>query len=99
MKSFKQTLEFYIYEQNEIVLFICVCVCVVDYIGRCSDGVLAGQPGFDSRQGQYISLLYSVQTDSGTQLASCPKCTGPLSLGVKRQEREADHLSYCRDQE
>jgi hypothetical protein len=43
----------------------------------------------------YFSLLgvnvYVVQTDSGAHPASYPTGTGALSLGLKRQGREADH--------
>jgi hypothetical protein len=40
---------------------------------------------------QDFTLLYGVQTDSGTHLASYPVGTGALPPGVKRQGREADH--------
>jgi hypothetical protein len=46
------------------------------YLSRYSDGLLAGRPGFDSRQGQDISLLYSVQTGSGAHPASYTMDTG-----------------------
>jgi hypothetical protein len=39
-----------------------------------------------------FSLLYSVQTDSETHPASYPMSTRGSFPGVKRQEREADHL-------
>jgi hypothetical protein len=49
-------------------------------------GLGAGNPGFESRQGQDFSLLHSVRTGSGAYAASYPTGTG-----VKRQGREADH--------
>jgi hypothetical protein len=41
------------------------------------------------RDKRFFSLLYSVQTDSGTRLTSHPMGTYP---DVKRPRREADHL-------
>jgi hypothetical protein len=58
---------------------------------RYSDGLRAGRPGFDSRQRQNVSLLYSVQAGSGAHPASYPMGIGAISPGVKRQGREADH--------
>jgi hypothetical protein len=46
---------------------------------------------FESRYAQEFSLLYVVQTGSGTHPASYPMGKGALSLGIKRQGREADH--------
>jgi hypothetical protein len=43
---------------------------------RYSDGLRAGRPGLDSRQGQDISLLHSVQTGYEAHLVSYPKGTG-----------------------
>jgi hypothetical protein len=40
------------------------------------DGLRAGQPGLDSRQGQDVSLLHNVQTGSGFHPASYPVNTG-----------------------
>jgi hypothetical protein len=37
---------------------------------------MAGQPGFDSRQGKYSSILHSVQTDSGAHPTSYPIGSG-----------------------
>jgi hypothetical protein len=45
------------------------------------DGLRAGQPGLDSRQGQDVSLLHNVQTGFGARPASYPVSTGALSLG------------------
>jgi hypothetical protein len=55
-----------------------------------SDGLLAGQPGFDTRQGQGI-YLYST--------ASAP-ALGPIQTvsWVKRLGREADHSSPYSDE-
>jgi hypothetical protein len=39
------------------------------YVSRYSYGLQTGQVGFDSRQGQDISLLHNVQTGSGTHSA------------------------------
>jgi hypothetical protein len=50
-----------------------------------------GRPGFDSRQGQEIFLLHSVQTGSGANPDSYPMGAGALSPGVKWPRREADH--------
>jgi hypothetical protein len=47
--------------------------------------------GFDSRQGQVVSLLHVVQAGSGAHPASYPIDTGGSSPGVKRPGREADH--------
>jgi hypothetical protein len=38
-----------------------------------------------------VSLLRSVQTESGAHPASYPMGTGSFSPGLKRTEREADH--------
>jgi hypothetical protein len=46
------------------------------YHSRYSDGLLAGQPGFDSWQGKEIFLLLSAQTSSGAHPASHPMGTG-----------------------
>jgi hypothetical protein len=37
-------------------------------LSRYTDGLPAGQPGFESQQGQDISLLHSIQTGSGAHL-------------------------------
>jgi hypothetical protein len=42
--------------------------------------------------GSSISLLHIVQTGYGVHPTSYPMGTGALSPGVKRPEREADHL-------
>jgi hypothetical protein len=56
-----------------------------------SGRLVAAEPGFDSRQGKDFSLLHSVQTGSGVQLASYPMCTRDVFQGVKQSGREADH--------
>jgi hypothetical protein len=43
---------------------------ILELMSRYSDGLWTGRPGFDSRQGQYFSLVYSVQTRSGAHKAS-----------------------------
>jgi hypothetical protein len=43
-----------------------------------------------------LSFHHSVQNGSGTHPASYPMVPGALSLGVKRPEREADHLHPSR---
>jgi hypothetical protein len=45
------------------------------------DGLRAGQPGMDSRQGQDVSLLHDVQTGSGAHPASYPMSTGGSFFG------------------
>jgi hypothetical protein len=59
---------------------------------RYSDGLGAGRPGFGSRQGQDI-YLSSIGSSRGLGLTQSPlQCVpGPLSLGIKRPWREADH--------
>jgi hypothetical protein len=51
-------------------------------ISLYSDGLLAGWPGFDSRQGNDFSLLHRVHTGSEAQPASYPmgKLKLPLCL-------------------
>jgi hypothetical protein len=39
---------------------------------RYSDGLQAGRSGFDSRQGEYVSLLHSVQNGSRVHPSSYP---------------------------
>jgi hypothetical protein len=46
------------------------------------DGLRAGQPGWDSRQGQDVSLIHNVETGSGAHPGSYPVSTGVLFLGV-----------------
>jgi hypothetical protein len=47
-------------------------------------GWATGESGFDSRHGQVISLLYSVQTGSGAAQPPMPWVSAALSPGVKR---------------
>jgi hypothetical protein len=68
---------------------------VVIQFSRYSDGLRAGRPGFDSRQGQDLSLLHSVQTGPEAHPASYPMGTGGSFPGVKQQGREADHSPPC----
>jgi hypothetical protein len=51
----------------------------------------AGRPVFDSRQGEEISLRYSVQIGSGAHPVSFPTGTMGPSPGIKRLGREADN--------
>jgi hypothetical protein len=55
--------------------------------GQDSGGIGAR---FLSRANDF-SLLYSVHTGSGAHSASCLIVPGTVSLGLKRQGREADH--------
>jgi hypothetical protein len=50
-------------------------------MSRYSDGLRSGRPGFESRQGKGLFLLYSVQTSSVANPASYPMV---LSSEVKR---------------
>jgi hypothetical protein len=45
------------------------------------NGLRAGQPGLDSRQGQDVSLLHNVQTGFGAHQASYPMSTGGFFSG------------------
>jgi hypothetical protein len=54
-----------------------------NYRSRDSDGLRAGRPEFDSRQGYDFSLLRSVKAGSGAHPASCPMGTGD-SYPVRR---------------
>jgi hypothetical protein len=86
--SSKQTVGTHIYEaikdRNQVKH-----KCEVEYTPFLSllcpwrlDGLQAGQPGLDSRQGQDVSLLHNVQTGSGANPASYPVSTGgPFSGG------------------
>jgi hypothetical protein len=47
------------------------------------DGLLAGQPESDSRQGQHVSLLHNVQTGFGVHLASYQVSTRGSITGGK----------------
>jgi hypothetical protein len=48
----------------------------------CLDGLGAGQPGLNSRQGQDVSLLHNVQSGSGAHPAPYPMSTwGSFSGG------------------
>jgi hypothetical protein len=58
-----------------------------------SDGLWAGRPRFNSREGVRDFSLHSVQADPGTHPASYPTGTGALSPAVKRPGREAPHSS------
>jgi hypothetical protein len=51
----------------------------------------AGWPEFNSCQGQNLSLLHNVQTDSGAHPASYPKDAREISLEAKWPGREANH--------
>jgi hypothetical protein len=58
------------------------------YLSRCSDGLRAGRPRFDSLPCKIFSLLHSIQTGSRAHPASCPV---GLSTGIKGQGCEAEH--------
>jgi hypothetical protein len=60
-------------------------------LSRYSDGLRAGRPGFDSRQGHVYPLLRSVQPDSGAHPASYPVGAGDSFPRIKRPRRESDH--------
>jgi hypothetical protein len=70
--------------------------------GSCSPGVKlhgreadhsppSGWPGFGSWEGQDLSLLHGVHTDSEAHPASSPAGTGATSQRVKRPGCDADH--------
>jgi hypothetical protein len=61
------------------------------FFSQYSDGVWAGRPGFDSRQGQEVFLLHTIQTGSGTHTDSYPMQTGGFFSGIKRTGRETDY--------
>jgi hypothetical protein len=58
---------------------------------RYTDGLRAGRWGFDSRQGQDLSILHRVQTgflgSTQTRIQCVP---GAISPQIKRPERDAD---------
>jgi hypothetical protein len=60
-------------------------------LSRYSDGLRAGQPGFDFRQGKVFFLFHSIQTGSGARPPSYTMGTEGYFFGVKRQRREGDH--------
>jgi hypothetical protein len=45
--------------------------CRIRSLSRYSDGLRAGNPGFESQQVHYFSSLHNVQTGCGAQTASC----------------------------
>jgi hypothetical protein len=55
-------------------------------LSRYSDGLRAGLPKFDSRQGQDFSLVHNIQTGSGAHPASYPLVKGVLYPGGKAAE-------------
>jgi hypothetical protein len=57
------------------------------------NGLRAGRPVFDSRQGQDSLLLHIVKTLSVVHPVSCPVTSVVLPPVVKLQGREADHSS------
>jgi hypothetical protein len=52
------------------------CNLSLQLLSRCSDGLRAGRPGIELRQGQEFSLLHSVQTGSGAHSLSYTMGTG-----------------------
>jgi hypothetical protein len=58
---------------------------------------MAEEFGFDFRQGQEFLFFATVQTKSGTPLASYPVDTGSISPGLKQLEHEVDHLPTFSD--
>jgi hypothetical protein len=59
-----------------------------------SDGLRAGRPGFDSRQGHEI-FLFSIMPRPAVGSTHPPRqwVPGTVSPRVKRPRREADHLT------
>jgi hypothetical protein len=68
-------------------------------LSRYSDGLQAGRPGFDSRQGQVI-FLDSTASRRALELVQPPiqRVPGDLLPEVKQQEREADHSPPSSDE-
>jgi hypothetical protein len=64
-------------------------------LSRYSDGLRAGRPGFDSREG-IIDFFDSVQTDSRAHPASYSMGTEEYFTGVKWPGLEADHSPSSR---
>jgi hypothetical protein len=60
-----------------------------------SDGLWAGQLGFDSQEVQDFALLYSIPAGSWVHPASYPMGTGGYLQGVQVPGREADHTPVC----
>jgi hypothetical protein len=65
-------------------------ICEVDYTPflslLCSwrlDGLRAGRPGLDYRQGQYVSVIHNVETGSKAHPGSYQVSTGACFSGVK----------------
>jgi hypothetical protein len=76
-----------------IYIYIYIYICgVLQCFIRHSDGLWAGRPGFDSRQGHEI-LPYSTASRPalGPTQAPIQWAPGALSSGVKRPRHESDH--------
>ena len=63
-----------------------------------SDGLRAGRPVTDSRQGKDLTFLSSAHIDSGDQTASYPMDTECYFPGIKRKGREPDHSHPTNDE-
>jgi hypothetical protein len=81
---------------NSSRLNIVYSQCGPEQLSLYSDGLWAGWSEFESQQEQDFYLLHDAQTDSVAHHALYPMVTRPVSQGVRRQEREADHslVSY-----
>jgi hypothetical protein len=83
-------------------LFITVWEIWCSYWDHCSvDGLRAGRPAFDSRQGQDSSLFHSVQTGCEAYTVSCQTGTGGSFPGCNAAGAWNWPLTsvYCRGQE
>jgi hypothetical protein len=74
-------------------VFVDFLIPLFGELSRYNDGLWAGWPGFDFRQGQGFSLLHSVQTCSGAYPAAYAMGTGEISAVVKRPGRDAEKWS------
>jgi hypothetical protein len=60
-----------------------ICYCTNSPMSWGSDGLRAGRPGFDSREGRDFCLLHSIQTGSGSHPVSYPMSTMDSFRGGK----------------
>jgi hypothetical protein len=63
----------------------------IKYLSRYSDGIRAGRPGFDFRQGQEVFLYSTAFRPVGPTQPPMQWVPKAFSPEVKRQEHEADH--------
>jgi hypothetical protein len=77
---------------NPVIIYVFLINHLMTGACQYSDGLRAGRPGFESQHWQKCSLLHSVWTGFGAHLASYPMVTCGDFPGVRRPEREADHL-------